>query len=321
MFKAETLVHENSASVPQVRPVEGVPTRVDLAFTNKAGVVKNGIRKDTEKMLRNLRTPLQRLLAPDEFVVYVAGACAPMSGVEQYTFGYFAQFVSRVALVFTNKRLLAFRVNHKGAWRNSLRGCPWGDVQSGKLTGWLLRCLKLQYANGKKESYWALKARDKAKLNIVVPKLLEANAGAQTHAQSMQPLCPTCAATLVERQYECTACGQKFRSEDSLWWRTFIPGGAYFYAKQTGMGIMHAIGDTFIFLETLVLFAAALAAKPQSKTPAKPQDFWLVFGVFFLLLLFERSIALWHARRFVREFIPIEETARRQSAAVATSGR
>jgi predicted RNA-binding Zn-ribbon protein involved in translation (DUF1610 family) len=302
MLRADTVIYETAASMPRVQPVEGVRTRIDIAFTNKAGIEKKAIRKDAEKMLKKLAPALQRLLTQDEFVVYLAGACAPMSGVEQWTFGYFAQFVSRVVLVFTNQRLLAFRVNHNGDWRKSLRGCALGDVQSAKLSGWLVRYLKLQYANGKKESYWALKLRDKAKLAAMLPKLLEASAGAQTHAQAMQPLCPACAAVLVERQYECRACGQKFRSEDSLWWRSFIPGGGYFYAKQNGMGVLHAIFDTFITIDFLMVIFAAFAAKSKDKT----QDFWIGVAFITFILLFERLVALWHARRFVREFIPID---------------
>ncbi len=307
MLATETLVHSTPTAMPRVRPVAGVATRVDVAFTNKAGVEKNDVRKHAEKLLSKVAPALQRVLAADEFVVYVAGGCAPMRALEQYTFGYFAQFVSRVTLVFTNKRLLAFRVDQKGEWRKSLRGCSLGDIKSAKVTGWIVGYLRLQYADGKKESYWALKRRDMAKLKVLLPKLLEA--APQTHAQGMQPLCPTCAAMLVDRQYECTGCGQKFRNEESLWWRTMIPGGGYFYARQTGMGILHSVVDSFISLEVVVLLLAALTAKPNEVA-----DFWGTFGLFVFIWLFERAIALQHARRFVREFIPIDGTARAQAS-------
>lgn len=310
MLQAEMSIHE-APSMPQLRRIEGVPIRTDVAFTNHAGQEKKPIRKDAEKMLHKLAPALQRLLAADEFVVYLAGACAPMSGLEQYTFGYFAQFVSRVALVFTNKRMLAFRVDTKGEWRKSLRGCSLGDLQSAKLTGLLVRYLRLHYVSGKKESYWALKMRDKAKLRVLLPKLLEANAGAQTHAQAMNPLCPSCAAVLTERQYECNGCRQKFRSEDSLWWRTFIPGGGYFYARQNGLGVLHAIVDSFIMLELLLGAIGGFATTPKDKTG----DLWIGLAVIAFILLLERAIALWHARRFVREFIPIEQGSMMTSAA------
>jgi hypothetical protein len=311
LLKPEAFIHDNASSMPQVQPVAGIPTRIDVAFTNKAGVEKGGIRKSAEKTLMLLAPALRQLLRPNEFVLYTAAASAPMSGLEQYTFGYFAQFVSRVTLVFTNLRILAFRVDTKGKWRNSLRGCALGDIKSGKISGWISASLKLQYANGKKESYWAIKSRDKAKLKVIVPRLLEANAGEQTPAQAMQPLCPICAAVLVAKQYECNGCGQKFRNEDSLWWRTFIPGGAYFYAKQGGMGVLHAVVDSFVFLEFLLIAIGIAIGGPAERT----QDAWIAVAWIAFLLLFERSIALWHARRFVREFIPIEGTARSQGAA------
>jgi hypothetical protein len=311
MLSPQTLIHE-TGTTPQLQSIEGVPTRTDVAFTNKDGVEKKGIRNETEKLLKQLSPALRRVLQADEFVVYLAGACAPMNGIEQYTFGYFAQFVSRVVLVFTNQRLLAFRVKHNGEWRKSLRGCSLGDLRSAKMSGWIVGYLKLQYGTGKKESYWNVKSCDKAKLRVLLPKLLQAG-GAQAHGQAMQPMCPTCAAALIERHYECAGCGQKFFSEDSLWWRSFIPGGAYFYARQTSMGVVHAIGDSIVTLYLLLAFIGAFAVNPAGR-----QEVWIGMAVIALILLFERSIALFHARRFIREFIPIDGSVR---VAIATAGR
>ncbi len=313
MLSQQTLIHD-TATTPQLRTIEGVPVRTDVAFTDKKGAEKKAIRKDAEKALKMLGPALQRLLARDEFVVYLAGGCAPMKPLEQYTFGYFAQFVSQVKLVFTNQRVLAFRINHDGKWRQSLRGCALGDLSSAQATGWLVGYLKLQYASGKKESYWAVKGRDKAKLQVLLPKLMDG--GAQGHAQGMQPLCPTCGAALTERQYACSGCGQKFRSEESLWWRTFIPGAAYFYARQTGMGVLHAITDSFLSLYFLLMVAGAFSVTAADKK----QDVWIAVGFILFLMLIERSIALFHARRFVREFIPEEGTAHGAMATAARQG-
>lgn len=305
MLKADVLIHDTAISMPQVQPVEGVPVRIDVAFTDKNGKENRSVRKQAEKALKNLGPGLLKVMAPNEFVIYMAGACAPMSGVEQYTFGYMAQFVSRVMLVFTNQRLLAFRIDSNGKSRQSLRGCSLGDIKSTKLTGWLVRYMKLQYSDGAKENYWAMKSADKTKLKVILPKLLEACAGSVPAAQNMQQLCPMCSAALVKGVYECAGCGQKFRDEGSLWWRVLIPGAAYFYAKQTGIGLLHAIGDTIVTLEFLILWFAAVAAPAAEKT----QDFWVGVGFVTFLLGFEKLIVLWHARRFVREYIPLDDAS------------
>ncbi len=341
MLMQQTLVHE-TATTPQLQNVAGVPMRTDVAFTDNSGVEKKAIRTAAEKTLARLGPALQRLLARDEFVVYVCGACAPMGPLEQYTFGYFAQFISKVTLVFTNQRVLAFRVNSDGAWRQSLRACSLGDIRSAKPTGLIVGYLKLEYADGKKESYWALKSRDRAKLKDMLPKLMSAGTPAGNR-RAMQSLCPTCGAALIERHYSCAACGQKFRSEESLWWRTFIPGAAYFYAKQTWMGVMHAISDGIIFLYFMLMVAAAFAqssAHSVSATAARgataahgamsataahgagaaadrTANLWIAVGVFAAILIFERSIALFHARRFLREFIPIDDPAGMSMTATA----
>jgi hypothetical protein len=310
MLSQQTLIHE-TATTPQLRSIEGVPTRTDVAFSDKSGKEKKAVRQVAEKALKMLGPALRRLLARDEFVVYVANACAPMGPLEQYTFGYFAQFVSRVTLVFTNQRVLAFRVNSDGKWRDSVRGCALGDMRSAKTSGWIVGYLKMQYASGKKESYWAMKSRDRAKLQVVLPKLMaDGNPG---RGQGMQPLCPSCGAALVERQYACSGCGQKFRSEESLWWRTFIPGAAYFYARQTGMGVLHAITDGFLMLYLLMMAFGSFATTATDKK----QDAWIAVAFIAFLMLVERCIALFHARRFVREFLPEEGTAHGAMAAAA----
>ena len=54
MLSPQTLIHD-TATTPQLQSIEGVPTRIDVAFTNKDGVEKRGIRKETEKMLKSCR--------------------------------------------------------------------------------------------------------------------------------------------------------------------------------------------------------------------------------------------------------------------------
>jgi len=206
--------------------------------------------------------------------------------------------------VFTNQRILAFRVDSDGKWRKSLRACFLGDIRSAKPSGFIVGYLKLEYANGKKESYWAMKSRDRAKIKDMLPRLMSAGAPAGNR-RTMQALCPTCGAALIEKHYSCAGCGQKFRSEESLWWRTFIPGAAYFYARQTWMGVMHAISDGIIFLYFLMMLAGAFAQSAAQKKA----DLWIAVGFVAFILIFERSIALFHARRFVREFIPLEDPA------------
>ena len=316
MLRPDTFVVENPSAVPMLETVEGVRVRTDIAFTNKSGQRKNAIRSAAEALLKKLGPTLQRFLGPDEFVVYLVSACAPMSALEQYTFGYFAQFVSRAVLVFTSERLLVFRTDRDGTWRQNWRACSLGDITTAKASGWISGQIKLTYAGGKKETYWAMKQRDKAKLKALLPKLLEASAGGQTQPQGMAPRCPACAAILTDRQYACTACGQKFRDEKPLWWRSLIPGGAYFYARQSGLGLLHAVVDSLFTLELLIIWITAVTAKPAERTA----DFWVGMAWITFIVLLERSIALWHARRFVREFIPVTGNAAAAQSNAAAMG-
>jgi len=79
MLRPDATLSDNPAAIPMLKPIEGIPTRTDAAFTNKAGMEKSGVRKDAEKALKELSPVLLRMLAPEEFVVYVAGGCSPMT--------------------------------------------------------------------------------------------------------------------------------------------------------------------------------------------------------------------------------------------------
>jgi hypothetical protein len=316
MFKLDQQLFPNTFS--RVSSFNSIPVREDILFANAKGEEKARIRNAAQKRLSHLGPALQKLLTQDEIVLFTARAQMPMSGLEQYSLGWFAQIVGLVTLVITNKRLLAFRVNRDGSWRENVRSCAYGDIKDAKFVGFISHYATLKYADGTKEKYWGLDRAAQKMLGLLLPTLLQASSEETTATKAMASLCPACTAQLRWKNYECQSCGQKFRDESPLPWRILIPGGVYFYARQTGLGIVHALVDTIFMLETLallVVFATSSAAQRQNVT--------ITLGYWAFLLLIEKAIAFGHARKFLREFIPVPGTSRAEIPrfSAATAGR
>jgi len=305
-------IHPNQ--VPRQGAFNGVPIREDILFTDHKGVEKAGVRKEAEKTLESLHPVLARLLEPQETVLYVARAIAPLNALEQLTLGWYAYAMHSVVLVFTDSRLLRLRVRGKAfggwVWTRGVMSVRWGDVSRARVKGWLSRTLLFDYRNGKKERYWRIKAKAGKQLKLLLPALVPAQAAGATAAQGMVSQCPECVQILQPRVYQCAQCGLDFKNEKTLLWRNFLlPGGGYLYTGWTLLGVLHAIVDTALLLDIglFALYALRLVAPPPpgpGEAPTTPQSAAFVVGVVAFLFLFENSIAWLHNRRVVREFIP-----------------
>lgn len=316
MLKADQPILPNT--FPKTSFLGSVPTREDVLFANYKGEENARIREAAKERIGKLSAPLSKLLTKDEVVLYTAAASAPMNALETYTLGSMGRNASRVILVFTQERILAFRVDRQGNWRSSVRGCTYADLSSTKVGGWLPRYLQLKFNSSAKISFGNLRRGEAKSLKQVLPVLQQSAAGQISGKAGMVPYCPTCSAELTPRVYECGNCHQLFRSESSLWWRALIPGGAYFYANQSGLGTLHAIVDSIITLDLLLIASTLIAAVSSGKlsgTALTESEIGLVY--IFILAALEKLVAVYHARRFIREFIPVEGTSQQQNLQAA----
>jgi len=312
MPKADQPIFPNTfpkASVP-----DSVPIREDVLFASYKGEENARIREAAKERITKLSAPLTRLLMKDEVVLYTAAASAPMNALETYTLGSIGRNACRVTLVFTQQRILAFRVDAQGNWRDSVRGCAYSDLSSTKIGGWLPRYVQLKFDGGAKISFGNLRRGEAKTLKQVLPVLEASVAGQLSGKPNMVPYCPACSAELTPRVYECGNCHQLFRNESSLWWRALIPGGPYFYAKQSGLGTANAISDT---LFTLGLLTVAITVVSSATKDLASMEAALAYLLVFTIL--EKLVAVYHARRFVREFIPIEGTSQQQNLRAAST--
>ncbi len=307
MAIAELQIH--SDQVPRFGTVAGLRVREDVLFTDPKGRENRGVRKRAEKALQHLQEPLQRLLASDEVVLYVARAQAPVSAFEQLTLGWALYRLTTATLVLTNRRLFHFAVESNGKWRRQVRVVSWGGPAEIKASGGLLtRTLRLRYRNGKKEQYWNLRWADARKIKLLLAAVLPGSAAEPASNGQMTSLCPECFAALTPRVYQCGQCGLVFKDEQTLIRRSIlIPGGGYFYIGYLPLAVLDCFVEAMILLEVLAL-AWLLVAKPEPARPATDPNAALVALLFFVgVLILEKAGTIHHCRRFVREFIPTKD--------------
>src|SRR5215467_16083962 len=91
------------SSYPQIANLAGIPVRTDTLFTDHKGREKPSIRKRAEQTLERLGDLLRKLLEPDEVVLYVSPAQAPLTVLHQLTLGWMSVYITRSMLVVTNK--------------------------------------------------------------------------------------------------------------------------------------------------------------------------------------------------------------------------
>ena len=305
MPAADLVIHSNHA--PRVDSAAGVRLRWDTVYSNHKGDEKKSIRKRADKAIGKLQDILRKVLRPDEVVLYLARAQAPVNMVEQLTFGWYIYYVTGTFLVLTNRRLLHFLVKRDGSWKRSLRSVHWGDVEEAKVRGWLSPQLKLKYRNGKKETYWGLRRDDAKKINVLLQALLLGSLGEVTATHTTVSLCPECLAELRPGLYQCSQCHLTFKDEKTLIRRSlFIPGGGYFYTGHWFLAFGDFFAEAILLLVLAMLVVNALIpSAPQPGEPAPdPVSAWVAVGFVAFVLAVEKLLTVYHCRRFIREFMP-----------------
>jgi hypothetical protein len=299
---------------PRIAMRGPVRVREDVLYTSPKGEEKGSARKRAEQGLDNLQDILGKLLEPQEAVLYIARAVAPLSLLEQFTLGWQAYHMYGTVLVFTNRRILRFGVRGKGirgwAWRRTVHSVLWGDIAEAKCKGFLSPTLRLKYRSGRKETYMRISITDAKKIRALLPVFLPVATGEASAAQQMISQCPECFAPLAHRVYQCPQCRMDFKTEKALLWRSIlIPGGGYYYVGWKGFAIFFALVELFLIFEIGLWLCIALGIVPPPVQPNQPTAgaaaAMAAVGVLFAMFALESLIVFLHMRRFVREFVPM----------------
>jgi len=222
----------------------------------------------------------------------VPTGCSPASLLEQSTIGYlWITLIKRALFVFTNKRILHIPTTMSFAYRGSIAQILYQDCQNLYVKG---TTLHTEYRTGKKDSFFGIPRSDGAiirRMNITAPE-----PAAPSPRPERSHLCPNCGQVQEAEPSVCPRCGLAFKtSAEAVKYSLLFPGGGYFYAKRHGLGALDAVGETS--LSAITLFALVDTLLGNSEAP-------VIFVAVGVILAFEKLLTIYHARKFVEEFIP-----------------
>lgn len=273
----------------------GLPINEAVAFSNKKGEFREGIRKKQLSMLRDYEALLKQFLEPGEWILLAMRGCSPMTALEQLTTGWSATYLKRCTFVVTDRRILHFPSKSDYKPRHSISQIRFGDVEEIRPSSFFGR-FKVIYKDGKKEIFNYV--QNIAKLKAVLPGLQLLGQPA-TQVRARHHLCPRCTAPLPARVYTCTACALEFKNEKRA--RTLsllIPGGGYFYTNHPLLGVQDFLVESFLIVMVLISAFNWLGSDAAGNTA--------VFVLFSLVLILEKFYTVYHAKHYVREYIPVD---------------
>lgn len=232
-------------------PEDGGPTAPGEVFPGADRYLSAKERKRSTALRDLVAERVTSLLEPGEAVLYIAPGYQVPPTLDGLGFGAYVIEYHRVALVFTERRLLELLLEFKGKRLSTrARSFAWGEVQSIK-AGW--RKLAVTTRDGKRHRFGVPGRGDRKVLGLLVPRLSERVLGvpaASPTAAGRTPVwhCPTCGKGLAPKPRRCEACGTAFRSPAvATWLALAFPGGGLYYAGHRGLGTVDLIGELVLF--------------------------------------------------------------------------
>jgi hypothetical protein len=275
----------------------GLPINQEIAFSDKKGNFKEKIKKRNLKMLKDYVPLLKQFLEPGEEVLLLMRGCSPMTSMEQFTTGWLIYYIKRCTLVVTNQRILHFPAKKDFSPRHSIAQVRYGDVEEIKPSGFLSR-FTVKYKNGSKDTF--LYVKESAKLKSILTDLRLAS-HQPTAIGVRHHLCPKCNAALASGVYVCSSCRLEFKNEARARKLSIIyPGGGYFYTNHPVLGTGDALVETFLIFMVLMGLVNMLSGVTETAVGL----FQFIF--FGLLLVLEKLYSVFHAKHYVKEYLPVE---------------
>ncbi|UCF88274.1 MAG: hypothetical protein JSV70_07605 [bacterium] len=272
-----------------------LPIKGEVAFASVKGKFQEKIKKQQLRYLRNHVDELKHVLEEGEEILLAAHGSSPFTAVEQLTTGLWIYHIKRCILVLTDRRVLHFPSNYRFKPRDSVAQVRFQDIESFKGK----RRITFRYKNGIKEVFSQIK---NGKRLVQILKQLVTTVSTSSQHGGRQHLCPRCVAPLVKDRFTCPRCRFEFREPGTArLYSIFLPGGGYFYTRHPWIGLGDAITEVLLIFFTFLFFLQYFMSTQRDSST-------LYLGMFFGgLLLLEKLVTIYHAKHFIKEYIPVEK--------------
>jgi hypothetical protein len=274
-------------------PKDRIPFDLDINREIIFSNYKNAYKKRVERRQRGLLNHLSfidHFLDDQEVIFLVTTACSPVSFSERFWTGLNLFSLKHSLLVFTDKRVFHIPVTKDHVYKGSIADFFYTDCESIRLRR---TCLVVKYKNGKTEKFHHIAIREERKIKALLKSLpLE---GPIVRKNGRVHLCPRCTKELEDGFFICANCNLEFKNPTEANKVSFLPGGGYFYTRHPFLGIADAAVEALL----VVLIILSLLGEFEGIKYSQ----WGI-AVFSFALVFEKFLTMYHAKSFIKEFIP-----------------
>ena len=273
-----------------------------VAFADHRGKHKSRLEKRQRKLLAKL-PQLAHFLEKDERVHWLTTACSPTPIFEQLTTGWIVFYINRALLVVTDRRILHVPATQSYEYRDSIAEIRYTDCRDIRVKG---RHLAVRFGNGKQELFLYMAGAERRRIKQFFRDMrFEANPG----KSGRQHMCPRCTSLLKAGTWQCPGCRLAFKEMgDAMKMSIWLPGGGYFYTRHPFLGIGDFVVEAFLIFNVILFVTQAIESGDQAQ--------WVTAGFFGFILVVEKLISIYHANRYIREYIPMEQPVKPQSARI-----
>jgi hypothetical protein len=256
-------------------------------FPGSAAFLKGRHVERRRTQWSSVRTLIDRLLRPEERVLYVAHAMQVPTVMQSLSLGYMAYYYHQVLLVMTDSRMFEILLNMRAtAPETRVRSYSWKSVRDLRMSFGRLLVMPLK---GKKQG-WRLRVRgDKKLLKLLLPRIKEKLHQEGAAAALAQPAwhCPECGTESSTRPERCLSCSALFRSPRlAAWLSLAFPGAGLMYAGHPVLATLDFLGELLVF----GVFAMALATAAEAAQVIG----LIIMGTIFLAMTKFESVHLGH---------------------------
>ncbi|MFA5794249.1 MAG: hypothetical protein WC980_04195 [Candidatus Brocadiia bacterium] len=252
-----------------------MPYLFDKVFDNSGFFARRHSKKKL-KLLKGIDEKLRLMLKSDEKVYFVTWG-TDYSFLEAYFVGWMSHFISRMAVIFTTRRIILMSVNTSNQPRDLRSQLQYQRIEK-VYRSFLGGSCVVRLRNKKEIIFSNLPNRDRKFIQKLIQDMSAglSSAPAPAEAQGKEHLCPYCYEPVKEYPPSCESCKGGFKSPRKAFNLSLLfPGLGDWYLGHRGLAVLQIVGALFVWLTLL----GTLLEEGQA-----PKEGLIVFGIIIVMM-------------------------------------
>lgn len=223
-----------------------MPYCFDKIFSTEGWGAKS-LSKKKFKLLKNIDSQIRAMLNENEKVHFISWGV--QSSALESSFIEWSYYISRVAFVFTNQRIIFLRISSRNKPLELRYQIRYPVITKIGSRFWSLR---MEFQSRKKMIFSHVPGRDRK----IMPKLIDDfRSTISTPEEKLiekENLCPHCYVVVEEFPQSCPHCMKAFKSANTAGWLSLLfPGFGDFYLGHRTFAILEILSASVIWVSVL----------------------------------------------------------------------